>query len=49
MADGCIYVGPRFMEKPNGFGRCTYPNGDIYVGEWKDGFMHGAMLCILAI
>ena len=25
------------MEKYNGQGTFTYSNGDVYVGEWKDG------------
>jgi len=25
----------------NGLGKMTYPNGDIYHGEWVDGKMHG--------
>ena len=35
------YIGPRLYGKPHGFGRCSYPGGEIYVGEWKDGRMHG--------
>ena len=27
--------------KKTGFGTCNYTNGNIYVGEWKDGKSHG--------
>ena len=27
--------------KKTGFGTCNYANGNIYVGEWKDGNSHG--------
>jgi len=26
---------------PNGQGTLSFPNGDTYVGEWKDGMRHG--------
>ena len=26
---------------PHGQGTYTYPDGAVYVGEFKDGFMHG--------
>ena len=25
----------------NGFGTATYPNGDVYAGDFKDGLRHG--------
>lgn len=27
--------------KKTGYGKMTYPNGDIYTGEWKDNTMEG--------
>jgi len=29
------------MEEYNGQGKFTYSNGDVYVGEWKDGKRNG--------
>ena len=26
---------------PHGLGKVTFPNGNEYEGEWKDGEMHG--------
>lgn len=28
----------------DGVGRLTYPNGDCYCGEWKQGKMHGKVI-----
>lgn len=30
------YEGKYADGKKNGFGKMTFPNGDVYVGEWKD-------------
>ena len=39
--DGMIYVGDVQYGEPNGQGMMTFPNGDYYIGEWKDGYFHG--------
>jgi len=28
----------------DGVGTLTYPNGDVYVGEWQEGKMHGKVM-----
>ena len=33
----CIYEGQSKNQKPNGYGRKIYFNGEYYVGHWKDG------------
>jgi antitoxin component YwqK of YwqJK toxin-antitoxin module len=35
------YVGQTEGGKPNGWGKATFYDGKTYVGEWKDGKMHG--------
>ena len=39
LADGSSYVGGYERGKANGQGRRTWPNGDIYEGNFKDGVM----------
>jgi hypothetical protein len=39
-----VYDGARFLGKPHGFGRFTFSGGEIYVGEWAEGRMHGIFL-----
>ena len=29
------------MEKKHGYGVYSYPNGDIYKGNWHNGMKHG--------
>ena len=36
-----VYKGDVENGKPNGFGVMTFPWGDKYIGEWKDGKYHG--------
>ena len=38
---GSIYEGYLIMNKANGFGVCTWPNGDKYIGQWGDDKKHG--------
>ena len=35
------YVGQISNDKPNGFGRAKFSNGDEYLGNWKNGMMDG--------
>ena len=35
-ADGTVYEGDFDKGKANGYGTFRWPNGDTYVGEWKD-------------
>ena len=36
------YIGERNAKgERHGHGTFTYPNGDIYTGEWRDGVQHG--------
>ena len=36
-----VYKGDVKNGKPNGFGVMTFPWGDKYIGEWKEGKYHG--------
>lgn len=40
-SDGRIYSGDFVNGMPHGKGRMTFPNRDIYDGEWSDGKMNG--------
>lgn len=40
-SDGKLYEGYRTNGKKDGHGRCIWPNGNYYIGQWKDGNMHG--------
>jgi len=40
-ANGFKYVGDYKNDKKHGKGKYTYPNGDIYNGNWKNGVRHG--------
>lgn len=35
------YEGDYWNGKKQGVGKMTYPNGDVYHGQWKDNKMHG--------
>jgi MORN repeat len=35
------YEGIYVEGKKAGYGKMTYPNGDVYTGEWKDNRCHG--------
>jgi hypothetical protein len=35
------YEGIYVEGKKAGYGKMTYPNGDVYTGEWKDNRTHG--------
>jgi hypothetical protein len=37
-----IYIGPRNKYGPNGYGKMTYANGDVYEGQWKNGLKQGS-------
>ena len=39
--DDCIYVGEIRDFKAHGEGSRRCPNGFSYVGQWKEGFLHG--------
>ena len=39
--DHYVYEGEYFDNNINGFGRSIHKNGDVYVGYWKNGTMHG--------
>jgi hypothetical protein len=41
MKENAKYEGAYADGKKNGVGKMTYPNGDIYHGEWKDNKMEG--------
>ena len=34
--NGIRYIGEKYEDKFHGFGRLTFPNGEIYIGEFKN-------------
>ena len=38
------YIGSRLMGLPHGFGKYSFGNGEIFVGEWHNGYMHGEII-----
>lgn len=41
MADGSLYDGEWDDDLRAGYGVNTYPSGDVYKGEYKNGFANG--------
>ena len=39
--EGDSYIGQWVLNKPNGFGKHLWGNGDEYEGEWKQCLRHG--------
>ena len=39
--NGAKYVGEHINLIPNGYGKCTFPNGTMYIGEFSCGKFHG--------
>lgn len=47
-ANGVIYDGEvNSSSEPHGKGTKTYPNGDFYEGEWKNGKLNGHGICVI--
>jgi hypothetical protein len=44
-----MIIGAWFKDKKHGEGKFTYPNKDIYKGEWKDNLRHGVGTYFFAI
>ena len=38
---GILYKGPVRAQVPHGYGKMTWPNGDEYIGDFKNGKRHG--------
>jgi len=42
LMNGCLkYAGKWKEDKFNGKGKCHFPSGEIYVGDWVDNFREG--------
>ncbi len=35
-ASGIVYEGEFKNDKANGYGKCTYADGSVYLGSWKE-------------
>ena len=46
LKDGSTYVGEVKGKRPHGKGKKTFPNGDVYEGEFKDGSITGKGISI---
>jgi hypothetical protein len=44
-----MIIGAWFKDQKHGEGKFTYPNKDIYKGEWKDNLRHGVGTYFFAI
>ena len=48
-ADGGHYEGGFVQDRMSGQGTCTFKNGDVYIGSWKDDLRHGAVFLDVAV